>query len=253
VAKRVIQSLADRAGDEAEYVALRELGSSVEPVGSWRICTVLRGVGIELSEATAGRLLRQFDLQGLTQALGSKGRILTDEGRRHLALLEEARSRNSYHNDLAMVVSAQTVEDLLDVLHARRLIEAETARLAALHATSEEIEEIDRAVQRHIEVSRAGGASLENNVTIHLLIARASRSRMFQAIVGLILQDQQLHQAQNRIQRAVGEVAPEDHLSILHGIRTRDPEAAAAAMRAHIDRLIRGCEATIRAQQEKER
>jgi GntR family L-lactate dehydrogenase operon transcriptional regulator len=206
-----------------------------------------------MSEATAGRLLRQFDLRGLTQALGSKGRVLTDEGRRHLAALEEAHRRSAHHNDLAHVISAQTAEDLLDVLHARRLIEAETARLAARHATAEELAELDRAVRRHIEVSRAGGASLENNVAIHRLIAQASRSRILQAIVALFLQDTQLHQAQNRIQRAVGGIAPEDHQPILDGIRAGDPEAAATAMCAHIDRLIRGCEDTIRAQQEASR
>jgi GntR family transcriptional repressor for pyruvate dehydrogenase complex len=253
MARSLIGSPVERSGDEAEYVALRELGASDEPLGCWRIRTALGVVGIEMSEATAGRLLRQLDLRGLTRALGSKGRVLTDHGRDQLAAYEKARSRSSHHADLALVISAQTVEDLLDVLHARRLIEAETCRLAALHATPEEIAELAEAVQRHIAVSRAGGASLENNVSIHRLIARASRSRILQAIVGLFLQDQQLHEAQNRIQRAVGGIAPEDHSPVLDGIRARDPAAAAAAMCAHIDRLIRGCEDTIRARQEADR
>jgi GntR family L-lactate dehydrogenase operon transcriptional regulator len=243
---------ADR-GDEAEYLALRELEASAEPLGCWRIRTALGSAGIAMSEATAGRLLRQLDVRGLTRALGSKGRVLTDDGRRQLAAIEELRGRSSRHNDLAAAIGAQTLEELLDVLHARRLIEAETARLAARHATADEIAKLDQAVRRHIEVSHAGGASLENNVEIHRLIAQASRSRIFQAIVGLFLQDRQLHEAQNRIQRAVGGIAPEDHVPILEGVRARDPEAAAAAMALHIDRLIRGCEDMIRARVAVER
>jgi GntR family L-lactate dehydrogenase operon transcriptional regulator len=246
-ASAVLLGPAAGAGEEADYVALRELGASGEPLGCWRLRSVLAAEGIDMSEATVGRLLRQLDVRGLTRALSSRGRVLTDQGREHLAALEAARSRTLHHADLAVAISAQTIEELLDVLHVRRLVEAETARLAARHATGRDIEEMAAVVQRHIDVSHAGGASLENNADFHRLVARASRNRTLQAIVGLFLQDHQRHETQHRIQRAVGGVAPEDHAAILDGIRAGNPESAATAMCAHIDRLIRGCEAAIRA------
>lgn len=48
-------------GEEAEYIALRELKTNPAPVGCWRIKAVLHEAGIEMSEATAGRLLKEFD------------------------------------------------------------------------------------------------------------------------------------------------------------------------------------------------
>ena len=71
-------------GDDAAYAALKALGSNQGPIGCWRIRSALQEVGITASEATAGRLLRGLDLQGLTRVIGSRGRVLTPKGHRYL-------------------------------------------------------------------------------------------------------------------------------------------------------------------------
>jgi GntR family transcriptional repressor for pyruvate dehydrogenase complex len=225
--------------DDASYIALRELGESQTPIGCWKVGAALQAAGIVASEATAGRLLRVLDLQGLTRALGSKGRVLTARGRRYLAALEHARRRHSYHSDLLQAVRAETVDHVRDLLTARRAVEAETVRLAALRATRQEIRQIEHAVHRHIEETHRRGVSIEENRAIHGLIARASRSRILQAVVNVLLQEEYLQEIQTRIQRAADGVRPGDHLVILQAIKDRRPEQAAEAMRAHIDRLIR--------------
>lgn len=225
--------------EEAAYIALKELGNSQTPLGCWRIRAALEAVKIVASEATAGRLLRSLDLQGLTRALGSKGRVLTDKGRGHLVRLEHTRRRHSYHHDLLWAVRAETVEDVRDLLTARRAVETETARLAALRANVKEVKAIERAVYRHIQTVRGGGAQSDHNRAIHHLIAQASRSRILQAVVTVLLQEEYLQEIQTHIQRAADGVVPEDHLLILRAIKGRQPDKAAEAMRAHIDRLIR--------------
>lgn len=225
--------------DDAGYIALKELADSPEPIGCWRIRAALHAAGIVASEATAGRLLRQLDQEGLTRALDSRGRVLTDKGRRRLAALEDAHRRHSYHKDLLQAVRAESIEDVRDLLTARRAVEAETARLAALRGTARDIQEIEKAVHWHIQEMRSGGDRLDHNRAIHRLIAQASRSRILQAVVNVLLQEEYLQELQTHIQRAVDGFAPKDHLLVLQAIKDRQPDRAAEAMRAHIDRLLR--------------
>jgi GntR family L-lactate dehydrogenase operon transcriptional regulator len=227
------------SADAAGYFALKELAGSSSPLGCWRIRAALQAAGITASEATAGRLLRQLDHEGLTRALGSRGRLLTAKGRRRLAVLELAQRRHSSHNDLLRAVRAENIEDICDLLTARRVVEAETARLAAQRATATDIRRIEGAVQRHIQEMRSGGARLDHNRAIHHLIAQAARSRILQAVVNVLLQEEYLQEVQTHIQRAADGVFPEDHLLIVRAIKDRQPDRAAEAMRSHIDRLFR--------------
>jgi GntR family transcriptional regulator, transcriptional repressor for pyruvate dehydrogenase complex len=236
---RVLAAPGNAPADEARYFALKELAGSPGPIGCWRLRAVLQAVGIVASEATAGRLLRQLDHEGLTRALGSRGRLLTDKGRRHLAAFEQAQRRRTYHNDLLRAIRAENIEDICDLLTARRAVEAETARLAAQRATAADIRRIEAAVQRHIQEMRSGGARPDHNRAVHHLIAQASRSRILQAVVNVLLQEEYLHEVQTHIQRAADGLWPEDHLLIVEAIKNRQPERAAEAMRAHTDRLLR--------------
>ncbi|MCL5109216.1 MAG: FCD domain-containing protein [Chloroflexi bacterium] len=232
-------------GDDAdvatEYFALKEISQSLGPVGCWRIRSSLQAAGINLSEATAGRLLRQFDVRGFTQAVGSKGRLLTEKGKRRLTEHEQTRARRSAQHELWQAVHVERIEDILDVLGARRLIEAEAARLAALNASDEEVVELERAVAAHIAEVRAGRRAADLNRAIHKLVAQASKSHVLQAVANFILEDNHLLQVQTRIQRQAGAegLAPEEHLVIVQAIKHRQPERAAEAMRAHVDRIVR--------------
>jgi len=225
--------------DDAAYAALKELGSNQGPIGCWRIRNALHTAGIVASEATAGRLLRGLDLQGLTRVIGSRGRVLTSKGRRHLAVQERSRRQHSCHNDLLRAVRAETIGDVCELLMARRALEVEAASLAALRATNREIRQIEHAVQRHMEQVRRRGVAIEENRAIHGLIAKASRSRVLEALVNVLLQEEYLHEIQTRIQRAADGLVPEDHLTVFRAIKSRRPDMAAKAMRAHVDRLLR--------------
>lgn len=234
-----VRLLGASVSDDAAYAALKELGSNQGPIGCWHIRSALQAAGIITSEATAGRLLRGLDLQGLARAIGSKGRVLTPKGRRHLAALEHTRLRHSCHSDFLQAVRAETIEDVCELLTARRAVEAEAASLAALRATKREIRQIENAVHRHTEEVRHRGASIESNRAIHGLIAKASRSRVLEALINVLLQEEYLHEIQTGIQRAADGLVPEDHLIVFQAIKGRQPDKAAKAMRAHMDRLLR--------------
>lgn len=242
------ESIADAsyADIEADYIALQELCVGAGPVGGSRICAALAAVGISTSEATAGRLLRSLDRRGYSQPFGSKGRVLTDKGRQHLEALEDARRHRYYHQSLLDATSVDSIEDILDMLGARRAVEAETARLAALRASDEEVEAIERAAVVHMHTLAAGEDGVDENCAFHVLIARVSKSRVLFAVVEMLLQNTQLQVAQDRIQTAVGSVLPEEHKPLLQAIKDHQPDRAAEAMRVHIDGVIKSvhdCEA----------
>ena len=227
------------SGSEAEYLTLRELNDNPAPVGCWRMRAVLHASGIEMSEATVGRLLKDLDSRGLTQSVGSKGRILAPEGRQRLAALEDIRRRWGYQDDLMQAVQAGQIKDILDLLIARRTVETETARLAAEKASDTDIQELREAVEAHRARRLGLGGKPDQNPVIHRTIARASGNRVLLALVNLLYEKQGLIETIFVIQRATRTLDPDEHMPLLSAIAAHNPDKAVMAMRAHFDRLIR--------------
>ena len=137
--------MADRDGVVLEVLQL--IQEAPEPLGAGALRWGLQQRGFSLSEATVGRLLGDLEAQGYLEKDRNKGRRLTPEGRKHLALLEQASARDSAARDFVDSVLSQDRDRILELLEARRAVEQETARLAAQHATEEDVEDLRRSVQ----------------------------------------------------------------------------------------------------------
>ena len=125
-----------------------------------------------------------------------------------------------------------------DTLRARRLIEAETAALAARHASAEQIAAIEAAFARLEADVRAEKARSEGDRLFHVRISEASGNTALAAIVRdlwaawhqpLNARLESLFVTMQRRRDNIGE-----HRRILDAIRARDPAAARAAMRSHL-------------------
>jgi GntR family transcriptional repressor for pyruvate dehydrogenase complex len=125
-----------------------------------------------------------------------------------------------------------------DTLRARRLIEAETAALAARHASAEQVKAIEAAFARLAADMRAEKARSEGDRLFHVRIAEAAGNTALAAIVRdlwaawhqpLNARLESLFVTMQRRRDNIGE-----HRRILDAIRTRDPAAARAAMRSHL-------------------
>lgn len=125
-----------------------------------------------------------------------------------------------------------------DTLRARRLIEAETAALAARHASAEQIAAIEAAFAVLAADMRAETARSEGDRLFHVRIADASGNTALAAIVRDLWAA--WHQPLNArletlfvtVQRRRDNIG--EHRRILDAIRARDPAAARAAMRSHL-------------------
>lgn len=223
---------------ELEYLTLKAIGGSAQPVGSWGLRDELARVGIFLSEATAGRILRELDKRGFTERRGFRGRVLTQQGRERLEAL--AREQRTSRNQRAFLdaLRAHNREQLLEILEARRAIESEVARLAALRAGPEQLLEMERVVGRHQAQVAAQNTGWQEDASFHRLLARAAGNRLLLAASELVREEGQLSPVLEYIRARVGSVMVADHRTILERVKARDPEGASRAMAGHIDNII---------------
>jgi GntR family transcriptional regulator, transcriptional repressor for pyruvate dehydrogenase complex len=125
----------------------------------------------------------------------------------------------------------------LEVLESRKYIETGTAFLAALRASSEELQEVYRLVKAMEEnvQKRDFRAFSAQDLEFHRQIAQLSGNHVFQKILQT-LGDLVLEQ-QNTVQQLPGalERANQFHHRILEAISSRNPVAASQLMADHIE------------------
>jgi GntR family transcriptional repressor for pyruvate dehydrogenase complex len=129
-----------------------------------------------------------------------------------------------------------------ELTEARLLIEGEAAALAATLITDTEIEEVAALIEEIARENRDPKGSERADRGFHLAIARATRnSGMVGAVTTLWdLRDSSAEAALLHAKARTANVKPvvEEHTAILEALRTRDPVAARAAMRAHLSAVL---------------
>lgn len=223
---------------ETEHAVLHFLAANPGPLGSGTLMEQLQALGYRGSEPTVGRLLRTLDRRGLTTRVSNRGRELTDKGRERLEELCESEVQLHYELELIRTIRTATIDDVLDVLIARRAIERESARLAAEHATTEVIAQLEAVIQEQREVLARSGIAVDSDVRFHSLVAQAGRNRVLTAAVDLIRRDKQLTIALDAILKHTNYAWVVGHERILQAIKRRAPEEAELAMLEHINSVI---------------
>ena len=222
---------------EVEYAILSRLESNRQPSGSGEIAAHLRDAGMLTSPATVGRVLRLFDRQGYTLRVGFRGRALTHRGAERL---DELRSARDGANWVAIAQSARptTVAELLDVLVARRAIEREIARLAALRASDRDISALWAALEAQAAAAAEHGIAMEEDRRFHELLAATSGNRLLAATLRLIRRDVYLQRMLEEMRRDHASGFLVDHRAVVEAVSRHDPVAAEAAMLHHLEHLI---------------
>ncbi|WP_428943887.1 FadR/GntR family transcriptional regulator [Pantoea sp. FN060301] len=128
------------------------------------------------------------------------------------------------------------------LLQTRRLIEPETAALAARHASDEELTLIVQAFEQNCRDNRQGSATHPGDRLFHIRIAQASGNPAYAFIIAHLLG----HRYGTMFRSLQQHYAPQDmphrseyeHLAILNALKARDPRAAKKAMKTHLDSVI---------------
>lgn len=136
--------------------------------------------------------------------------------------------------------SIVTVLDVLAILELRISMETETAGLAALRRTDDQVAALGKALSDMQHAMAQGGASVEADVQFHHVIAEATGNRYFVEILGQ-LGKTLIPRARLNTPGMVHDKPADyldrvnrEHEDIYRAIARQDPEAARAAMRTHL-------------------
>lgn len=228
-----------RLPDPNEVALVIAIAHLPQPVGAREATRALRSAGVVVSEATVTRLLRAVDALGLTARIGGKGRVLTEEGRKLVMATEADRKRRE---QFAIALDIRSLDDLVDLLRARRAVELEAARSAALRATDDEIARLESLLTQHVSTLDAGQTPRHPALEFHRSIGHASHNRAIQALTETLFDPrldrvEQVLDVVTAMHRSASRSAV-DHQRIIDGLRSRDARAAEASMAAHLDRLL---------------
>lgn len=119
---------------------------------------------------------------------------------------------------------------------ARALFEISLARYAARHATEEDLQRLREALQANREAIGDEARFKRSDNDFHGVLAGIGRNPIFDAIHVALSEWLDDRRAQVLQQKDEDKAALTSHVEILEAIESRDPDAAEAAMRRHLDR-----------------
>ena len=132
----------------------------------------------------------------------------------------------SYRNDLQ--------DELMDV---RRMFEPAVARVAATRVSDEDLAELQRILDAQRRKLKTGRSAIAEDTAFHQVLARATGNRVIVSIMNtlndLLVESRKLtlRQKGRPVRSIVG------HEAVVAALRRRDPQAAAEAMRQHINQI----------------
>lgn len=170
------------------------------------------------------------------QALERSGIVEISHGERARVVVPSA------HNLIQQIASGarhllQMQPETLEYLkQARIFLEEGTARMAAERATADDVADLRARIRAHRDSLPRLDEFLAHDMGFHRAIARISGNPIFPAIVEAIFQ--WASDYYQPLVRAPGaeQLTLEEHTRLVDAIEAHDPEAAAAAVRAHLAR-----------------
>lgn len=216
------------------------LANAEGPVGTRQARQWLSDSGYQMSESTMSRRLRDLDSEGLTVQVGAKGRILTPSGRTFVTDVLRNGEREAL---LRRATKIRTAEDLVNLLKARRALEPEAVRDAAIRATELDIIQLRDQVSRH-EERLAEGGPLPRDIALHFhrQVTALTRNPLLQAAIGIVL-DESLDRIEATLDLILQshhshEESAAEHAQIVEALGQRDGGRAERLMRDHLSSLI---------------
>jgi GntR family transcriptional repressor for pyruvate dehydrogenase complex len=177
-----------------------------------------------VSRGSVRDAIRSLELIGLLEPRQGMGTVVREP------------SADALVSPLAAVIvqKRKLVGELLDV---RQIIEPPLARRAALHATADQIAEMEQILERQGEKVQRGEMSIEEDNEFHYSIALAADNSVVLRIVDVLMD--LLRETRERSLQTEGrrEKSLAGHRRILAALKLHDPAASEAAMRQHLEEI----------------
>lgn len=220
------------------HALLAVMEMSDVPLGTREARRALEAKGVELSESTISRLLRELDARGWSTSLGRKGRLISDEGRHQVREAE----KTVHAPDLGRLVDVKDVRDLIDLLYARRAVESAAAADAALSATEDDVDKLQELMRIHEQAMGTSAMDEQPGLSLHRQVASLAKNQMLQNLAGVVLAPR-LDRVESVLDIILGSNDTHssvlaEHQRIVDAVARQDPGAAEAAVREHFDGMI---------------
>lgn len=165
-------------------------------------------------------------------------KVLADEFGASRTPLREAMNRLAFEGLLKLepykgyVVSPVTAQDISHLSEVRRIVESETAALAARRATNEDCKRLEELCHlRYVPGNRQTYETyLRANTAFHIAIARCSRNRRLEQIVASVLDEMQRPLYLGLDVGIDARAATKEHIELVDAIRAKKPELAKKVM-----------------------
>ncbi|BDH60941.1 GntR family transcriptional regulator [Lysinibacillus sp. PLM2] len=222
------------------FIALNCLANSDKPVGSWILKERMEELGVNISLATVGRLLKEMDRLELTEKRNSLGRILTEAGVLELERMKQLMERQQIEHEVKEATDAENPQDIIDLLKARLLIEPEIIKQIVSHASIENIQLLKDAVCEHDKYLREKIEVSTLPINFHSIVSDLSCNRFLGAMLKLLIHEElKLEEKFPEIAQKLRQAHHlDEHKLILDAILNRDTEKAVYYSKMHIQELI---------------
>lgn len=174
-----------------------------------------------VSRATISQALVAMEVVGVIHVRHGDGAVLVDSS--GAPKVVEALRRHA--------------QQLPDVIEAREALESKLAALAAARRTDEDLARIDEALAVMERDIAAGGRGVTGDEMFHAAVTEAGHSALLQKLMGEISDLIKETRIESLSQPDRPLESLEGHRRIAQAIRDQDPDAAAAAMRDHVDKV----------------
>ncbi|PNS08724.1 FadR/GntR family transcriptional regulator [Solilutibacter silvestris] len=161
------------------------------------------------------------------------------------SVLDRAMHQNPWILDPELGIVADFNSELppFSLLQARRLVEPETAALAASNATEAQIVGIEEAYQRNIADNSQGSNTHPGDRLLHIRIADASGNPAYALFIRHLLGHKYGAMFQRVQELYTSNDMPshseKEHGAVVTAIRERNPDAARKAMARHLDSVLK--------------
>jgi DNA-binding FadR family transcriptional regulator len=201
-----------------------------------------------VSRTSVREALIALEVIGLVQVRAGSGVVVKPKAStaaRSVPVLQQAAAQSRWEVDPELGIGDGFDREVppFSLLAARRLVEPETASLAATHASAEQLAGIRAAYEQNVADNRAGSQIHTGDRLFHIRIAEASGNPAYALLIRHLLG----HKYGTMFRRLQELYKPEDmayrseqeHRKVLDALEARDPAAARRAMRAHLDSVLR--------------
>jgi GntR family transcriptional repressor for pyruvate dehydrogenase complex len=126
--------------------------------------------------------------------------------------------------------------DIASLMETRRPLEIESARLAAIRCTPEDIERIVQAHENFKQAYTEGKPTLEEDHLFHLAIAKGTCNTVLESLITLITPEIiTMNKDFKENYSVVVKHSLEEHRQIVLALQAKDPQRAMQAMDIHMD------------------